>query len=276
MKKIILSTIGLLLVIATVITMSSCNKQVKENDTPEEVQAEEVADAEVASEEAADPNTLEGYDSGDAMAFGLLGPVKQVVTTRYEATLKGNHLKRGERINDGSNSKATFNRQGLVTRDIFGSPYTYDSNGKFIKGRKSTTEMERSPRGLIEKYVYCDDTEEGHWDSYSFEFHYDQEGRMTSYNWTGWEELAEYTLIYEGDNVYPSKEEMDGCACADLFKEHITYKYTKFDDRGNWTEREKYIISETGTDPGVDGGDPEMDVTKAYVIETRKIEYYEK
>lgn len=274
MKKIFLSVMAMTLVLGTAVAMSSCKKLLKGIVDKEESQKAELVDVEVTKDEVS-ANTLDGYDPSDATAFGLVGPVKRVFTTQYIANLNGNKLQRGERIESDGNNTATFNRQGLVTCDIFGSPYTYDSNGKFIKGRNANTEMERSPRGLVEKYVHKDDTEEGHWNSYTYEFSYDQEGRMTSYTYTGWEEIFEYSFVYDGDNVYPSGEEMEGQACADLFKDHITYKYTKLDKHGNWTEREIYIVSEQGVDPGINGGDPVMDITKTYKIETRKIEYYE-
>lgn len=274
MKKIFLSVMAMTLVLGTAVAMSSCKKLLKGIIDKEESQKAELVDVEVTKDEVS-ANTLDGYDPSDATAFGLVGPVKKVFTTLYMANLKGNKLQRAERIESDGNNTATFNRQGYVTCDFFGSPYTYDSNGKFIKGRNADTEMERSPRGLIERYQHKDNTEEGHWNAYTYDFKYDQEGRMTSYTYTGWEEVFYYSFVYDGDNVYPSGEEMEGQACADLFKDHITYKYTKFDKRGNWTEREVYIVSEQGVDPGINGGDPVMDITKTYKIETRKIEYYE-
>ncbi|MBQ8656880.1 MAG: hypothetical protein IJ527_07530 [Prevotella sp.] len=275
MKKYLLNASTVAAIVCMGLTVISCMNKSKAEPV---AAAAAISSVETKTETAVaedSGNTLSGYDPSDATAFGLVGPVKKVFTTQYMANLNGNKLQRAERIESDGNNAMTFNRQGLVTCDIFGSPYTYDSNGKFIKGRNANTQMERSPRGLIEKYLHQDNTDGGHWNSYTYEFKYDQEGRMTTYTYTGWEEVFEYAYTYEGDKVYPSGEEMDGQACADLFKAHITYRYTKFDERGNWTEREVYIVEEQGVDTGVDGGEPEMEITKTYKIETRKIEYYE-
>ena len=96
--------------------------------------------------------------------------------------------------------------------------------------------------------------------------------RMKEITYTGWEEIFTYTYTYDGDNRYPATELMDGQACADLFKSTTKYRYTRFDDLGNWLEREAWTTEEQGVDSGDEN--PEMEVTKKYTIEVREITYY--
>ena len=68
------------------------------------------------------------------------------------------------------------------------------------------------------------------------------------------------------------KETMEGQACADLFQSETLYRYLKFDDEGNWTEREVWTTEKQGVENGDE--EPEMTATNSYTIEKREITYY--
>lgn len=212
------------------------------------------------------------YDATDATAFGLKGNVKKVVTLHYEARPGGQSLVRGSLQNNYNDSIITFNEQGQVTCDAFANPYTYDAEGKFIKGRAKTTTMKRNEDGRIISYDH-QIKGEGHWNSYNYEFKYDELGRMQEYTYTGWEEIFGYKYIYDDDEtLWPVKITMEGQACADLFESEMLYRYLKFDDEGNWTEREVSMVERQGVDDGSDN--PEMETSNSYFIEKREITYY--
>ena len=52
----------------------------------------------------------------------------------------------------------------------------------------------------------------------------------------------------------------------------MLYRYLKFDDEGNWTEREVSMVERQGVDDGSDN--PEMETSNSYFIEKREITYY--
>ncbi len=254
--------------ILTAFQLTACNrlKKLVDKEEKDTVSVEQplAADADVPEEETID------YDPSDITAFGLYGHVKEAVQMTYEATLQGDKLVRGERAEGSETRYYRFQEDGLVTYDCYKNEYTYDQNGKFIRGRSDASKMERSPRGLIARYENRESS--NHWEGYSCDFEYDQEGRMTKLIFTGWEEVFEYNYTYDGDKVYPSRELMEGQACADLFKSRTEYRYTRFDSHGNWLERELWLTEEQGVEDGTDS--PQMDVSRRYQIEVRKISYY--
>ena len=167
MKKKLLSLT--MIAIALLAVSTSCQKQKKgAADTPADSTTTVTTD-----EEPAVPD----YDTTDAVAFGLKGFVKQVITTHYEATPRGEKLLRGKLLEGYADSLMTFNEHGLVTCDSYANPYTYDVSGNFTAGRSKTTKMTRDKKGRITKYDHQIEGE-GHWNSYNYQFEYDAVGRI--------------------------------------------------------------------------------------------------
>lgn len=252
---------------ATVLlTTSACNKQKKEvtskvNET--DAVATSVTDTLKAEEEVL-------YDKTDLTAFGLKGHVKKVVTNYYAAHPKGDKLVSDSLLEGSEDQVMTFAENGLVTRDAFDNPYVYDKDGKFIEGRSKVSKMKRDAKKRIVSYENRES--QNHWEGYNYEFKYDAAGRIASYNYVGWEEIFEYTYTFDGDNLYPSSQAMDGQATADLFKYETLFRYTRLDDKGNWLERECWENRQEGIDDSSDN--PTMESTKVYRIEKREITYY--
>ena len=262
MRYLILSVVCGMMVIAI---MDSCGKKSTATDAPEGDSIDSVAPA---------PKGVEiAYDTTDATAFGLRGLVKQVITTHYEASSRGESLACGKRLDNWNDSIVTFNEHGLVTVDPYANPYTYDDKDQFIMGRAKNTKMKRDDDGHIISYNHQDKTEQGHWNSYSYVFEYDDLNRIKEYTYTGWEEVFDHKFVYANDDdLWPVKEVVEGQACADLFETEILYRYLKFDDEGNWIEREVWQVDRQGIDDGSDA--PEMESSNAYYIEKRQITYY--
>ena len=262
MKKKLLSLT--IIAIALLAVGTSCQKQKKgAAGTP----ADSTATATV-NDEASESD----YNTPDALAFGLKGCVKQVVTTHYEATPRDEKLLRGKSLEGYNDSLMTFNEHGLITCDSYANPYTYDASGNFTAGRSKTTKMTRDKQGRITKYDHQLQGEE-HWNSYNYQFDYDAVGRIQEVGFVGWEEIFAYKFIFENDeDLWPIKETMEGQACADLFESETLYRYLKFDDEGNWTEREVWTTEKQGVENGEE--EPEMTATSSYTIEKREITYY--
>lgn len=210
------------------------------------------------------------YDKTDLTSFGLTGHVKTVVTKIYTAKPQGDKLVKLEMFHNDEKEPTAFTEAGVVTRDAFGNPYFYDAKGKFIKGRSKASVMKRNDKGQI--IFYENRESSNHWEGYNYDIEYDSQGRMKEFTYTGWEEIFTYTLSYDGDNIYPSSQYMEGQATADLFKSEFTFRYLSFDEVGNWTEREVWKINHEGVEDGSDN--PEMDTSHEYQIETREITYY--
>ena len=54
----------------------------------------------------------------------------------------------------------------------------------------------------------------------------------------------------------------------------IRYKYTKFDEQGNWTEREMYYDIMQTTEAYEGNENPAKEYSKEYYIQERTITYY--
>lgn len=263
-KKLISLTI---IAIGLLTAVASCQKSKKPTDGATPADSTTTA-ATLTDEESSVPD----YDTTDAVAFGLKGYVKQVITTHYEATPRGEKLLRGKPLGGYADSLMTFNEHGLVTCDSYANPYTYDVSGNFTAGRSKTTKMTRDKKGRITKYDHQIQGE-GHWNSYNYQFEYDTVGRIQEVGYVGWEEIFGYKFIFENDeDLWPIKETMEGQACADLFQSETLYRYLKFDDEGNWTEREVWTTEKQGVENGDE--EPEMTATNSYTVEKREITYY--
>ena len=267
MKKtsFFLSTIFAL---TTVLTMSSCKQNSKTADAEGANDSTAVADSTTVAEDN-NPNT--DYNTTDARAFGLKGYVAKVVTTTYMANQEGGKLVKIEQSNR-SDSLMTFDDKGRVTLDAYANPYVYDADGKFIKGRSKESKMTRDKEGRIISYINRESN--NHWEGYEYTFEYDKQGRINTIEWGGWEEGESYGLTYKDDQLYPSSMHIDGQACADIYKTDIRYKYTKFDEQGNWTERELYYDIMQTTEAYEGNENPSKDYSKEYYIQERTITYY--
>ena len=254
-----------LAVIMLLLTMTACNKQ-KKTGGDEEAKGDSVA---TAVTDTVKPAEVE-YTKTDLTAFGLVGHVKKVVTLSYAAHPQGDKLVSDGPQEGSDNQLMTFGEDGVVTLDAFGNPYVYDKDGKFVEGRSKVSKMERDAKNRIVSYENRES--QNHWEGYNYEFTYDEAGRIVKYNYVGWEEIFEYTYTFDGDNLYPSSQLMEGQATADLFKYETFYRYTRFDDEGNWLEREVWENQQEGVEDGSDN--PSMESTKVYRIEKREITYY--
>ena len=253
------------LAIATIMTMGSC----KQNGNTADANNDSTTVADSTTTEEEKPNL--DYNTTDAKTFGLNGCVAKVVTTTYVATLEGDKLVKGM-ISNRTDSLTTFDEKGRVTLDSYANPYVYDANGKFIKGRSKESKMTRDKEGRITNYSNRENA--NHWEGYDYSFEYDKQGRIKAIEWGGWEEGESYALTYKDDQLYPSSMHIDGQACADIYKTDIRYKYTKFDEKGNWTAREMYFDIMQTTEEYEGNENPAKDYSKEYYIQERTITYY--
>lgn len=248
-------------------TVTGCQKQNKA--TTDSSDSTAVSTAQSATEEPAEGASE--YDCAEALSFGFVGDVKQVITRHYEATPSGDKLVRSSQQADSYNdSIITFNKKGQVTIDPYANPYVYDDEGKFVKGRSKASKVKINDEKLVVSYENRESN--NHWEGYEYQFTYDESSRMKKVTYAGWEEVFSYSYTYDGDKRYPATMLMDGQACADLYKSTTKYRYTRFDDLGNWLEREAWTTEEQGVDSGEEN--PEMEITKKYTIEVREITYY--
>ena len=205
--------------------------------------------------------------TADIFGFGLLGPVKAVVTTTYNAT-EGTDgtLVRGEAV-EGSQATVSFDADGRVTEDPFGGIYVYDDNGKFIKGAHSMSIMKRDDQQRVVNYQTKQDDEDDA--MFRNDYTYDLQGRLTKVNQVFWESTETSTFVYDGDEIYPKKRLFDCYDEGFHQTSETTYHYTQFDEQGTWTEREvRYSGSDTEEGTNV------YNRWKGAMIEQRTISYY--
>lgn len=206
----------------------------------------------------------------DVRAMGLLGPVCEVTIHEYDAYQEDDKLVKGDEI-ENNRSQMKFNAKGLVTLDLWGGEYTYDANGKFVKGVSTKSKMRRDDKGRVVFYSQRNDDEDDA--MFQNEFTYDNQGRIIKIDRQFWETTAHETFIYEGDNIYPSKRILKCFDEGTVIDSETEYKYTKFDDHGNWTECELSYRTTEGEEAGEDEL-TNVTHTKGNAIQVRNIKYY--
>lgn len=182
----------------------------------------------------------------DALSFGLLGDVKEVYLT--QTTLSS--TQEGIEISDEPGVERlefTFDAEGRITLDTFGGVYEYNDAGEFIKGDSENTELERDGLGRLVSY----DNTNLDWDEleeefdfehfFAYTFGYDDQHRVVTEELSGWEWMDTYEYTYDGDKVFPASATYEGDAEGWTEEGNITYEYTAFDAKGNWTERIKTV-----------------------------------
>ena len=200
-------------------------------------------------------------DTPDRRTFGLVGNIKEV-----QISISDNS---DDIVDDPliDEQQMTFDKDGRVTRDINDCIYVYDTAGKFIKGKKDYSKMERDKKGRIKFYETRLDDEDP--DCYCYTYEYDAKGRPTTITLSLWEGIYTDKFTYTGDNVYPDKLVTEGDEQGDHYTIVVTYEYKTFDKYGNWTERicntESRISSE---------GDSDITQESMSTLEQREITYY--
>jgi hypothetical protein len=181
----------------------------------------------------------------DARSFGLLGDVKEVYLT--QTTLSSTNEMYEVTDEPGvERLEFTFDAKGRVTLDTYGSVYEYNAAGEFVKGDSDFTELERDEQGRLASYdntnLEWDELDEFDFEHFfAYTFGYDARHRVVSEELNGWEWIETYTYTYDGDKVYPASATFEGDSEGWTEEGEISYEYTAFDAKGNWTERTKTV-----------------------------------
>ena len=217
------------------------------------------------------------HDSNDVRTFGMTGDVKEVRFS--EEMLESSSAEAAEHFwADKDKLEMTFDEQGRITLDSYGTVSQYDESGVFVPEAGSTAVMSRDAKGRIEAYdnTCLDDVDFSHYDSskyYKASYEYDAKGRPVRGEFAGWEWGETRTYQYDGARVYPSVIIKEGGSEGWNEKTTVTYEYTEFDARGNWTER--FVTRQTdGWEACEEGVEPEVETTVVKIREIRTITYW--
>lgn len=197
----------------------------------------------------------------DVRGLGLVGNVKEVSVTVREISPEP-----GEPYVD-STQVMRFDEKGRVLKDRYDNLYKYDDKGNFIFGLSEKTKMRRDEKGRIVYYENRQDEEDDL--GFHINFEYDDNGRMSKAKMQGWESTVDEAFTYTGDNIYPDRFNAESEDEGDHYSLVVDYTYKKFDDKGNWTEREVHSVSKHTV---VDEDTEETYETKS--LEQRVIQYY--
>ena len=203
----------------------------------------------------------------DVVSFGFLGPVQESFCQQYTVKEEGaDILEKGEPVESGNDENGySFDAEGRVTGDAYGGVYNYDDKGKFTKGINAKSVMKRDEQGRVVYYSHKEDDEDDA--MFTNEFTYDKKGRIVKIVESFWEWQITKIYTYEGDNIYPSTRRYKRLDEGMEAESETTYRYTKFDALGNWTERELRYRGNT-TEEG------ETTRWNGANIEVRTIKYY--
>ena len=249
-----------------VLALAACSAkstEAKDNNT-NETQTQTTAEA---TDNAADDKVQTPID---IQAFGFKGPVKEVVFSSFTVADETADVlvAEGEIDNEGVVEKYCFDKAGRITVDPWGGVYAYDADGNFTKGVTAKSKMQRDAQGRVSNYSQANDEEDDA--MFHNTFTYDAQGRLVKVERSYWEMTIEEKFTYEGDNSYPARREFLKNDEGTTVESTTAYRYTKFDDQGNWTERELRIAG-TETEEG------EEDYSTRWssaIIERRTISYY--
>lgn len=218
------------------------------------------------------------YNPNDARTFGLTGDVKEVhfseemveASTEEAATYFWAEQDKLE---------MTFDEKGRITLDSYGTVYKYDEAGVFVSDDVPEAVMSRDARGRIEVYDHTclEDADFTHYDIskfYKYSYTYDAKGRPATAELGGWEWGENRTYAYDGAKVYPSVITKEGGSEGWNEKTTLSYDYTKFDARGNWTERMVTKVTEGWEEPWEEGAVAQVDTTTVKSRQVRSISYW--
>lgn len=213
-------------------------------------------------------NTAKKTDAGaendntpaDVKSFGLVGNVKEVTVTVLDLSSE----KQESWVDSTQYMK--FDDNGRVLKDRFDLPYKYDDKGNFVYGLSEKSVMRRDEQGRIVYYENRMDEEDDL--GFDLKIEYDDKGRMAKTQIVGWESTVDEWYTYTDDHVYPDQQKLESEDEGDHYSTVITYTYKKFDDKGNWTEREVKTVSKHTID------DEDQGTEESTQIQQRKILYY--
>ena len=194
-----------------------------------------------------------GFITPDLLLFGVKGHVKSVET------------------NDGKEKvRITFDDKGLLAS----YPCTEGSRDFIFKDGKAVGKYfssKRNANGQLVRFAYepYEDMDE-HWYTDIYELTYNASGRVVTTVQTGWESSSTTKHEYDGKELC-TREVCEGMAESLGYKVITTYTYTKFDDRGNWTERKckMHSVEWEGEEETA-----EKNTSDATSVEKRVITYY--
>ena len=204
----------------------------------------------------------------DVLAFGFLGPVQESFIINYDVKDEDADILEKDEPSSTDNSETgfSFSSDGKVTGDCYGGVYIYDHQGNFRKGVSTgKTVMKRDDEGRVVYYSNKIDNEDDA--MFTNEFTYDKKGRIVKVVQSFWEWQVTETFTYDGDNIYPSKRTYKKTEYEEDIESETTFTYTKFDEVGNWTERERRYRGWT-----TEG--KERTGWRGASIDVRKITYY--
>ena len=206
----------------------------------------------------------------DLKAFGFKGKVAEVTYQSFSVEnedaedLKATDLY----TSDDAPDHYAFSKEGRIIEDPWNGVYHYNDQGDFIKGVNEKSVMRRDEQGRICFYRHAEDDEDDC--MFTNEFTYDAQGRITKIDRGFWEASIVEDFFYEGDSPYPNKRIYHRDDQGFSVDTETLYRYTKFDENGNWIERE---LRYTGTE--TDAFDESANTRwKGANIEKRVIRYY--
>ena len=224
---------------------------------------------------AAAPAPSKGaFTSPDLRAFGFVGKVKHAEGEYFNA-IDGNAdvlvAEEDQEVGQDSHMEFSFDADGRITIDPWGGDYKYNPDGSF-KGSSyepGSVKMKRDAEGRVVEYNYAKDEEDDN--MFNNLFTYDAKGRLVKLELQMWEEQQTFEYFYEGDNIYPSRRTLKSMNEGEVTETETKYRYTKFDEQGNWLEREQRFIGASYEEGDEDGGTRWTGAN----IERRIIEYWE-
>ena len=212
------------------------------------------------------------YNTLEALAYGLRGHVQSVEATSYN-TYDNNGTLEESGVN--SQYSIAFDAWGHIVHDEWGNVYEYDTEGSFYRGNHVYTTVKRDEKGRVISYKDASDGEDDESNA-TYSFSYDKAGRLAKIAIAGWTGTYEESRSYKGNTRHPSSIAWNSTDEGGGMEEgNTTYRYSRFDETGNWIERTCVASTTTHTEVLVnDSVSDKITVSEQITVERRVISYF--
>lgn len=228
--------------------------------------------------QAADTVVVDTFSSPDLTQHELKGHVRTCKTVSYPAVIKDNAY---VVVEDGKGNPTllTFTEQGYLKRNRI-YDLTYDVFGKLVKGVNLTDDnmkisVKRNKKGYMTALI-CQDKRMGMQSDQAYRINYkwNKKNQMIKEEYKGWEWASVYYYQYDENGLLQERSNQESPDYETEVDHTTTYVYTRFDGRGNWTERNVQTVSVTSAFDLDTGKRTTTGTEKKYAVEKREIAYF--
>lgn len=214
--------------------------------------------------------SAEAITANDQQMYALKGKVYQIYEQTYGTSYGGGNEYYPTSSIDKRHIAVSFNKNGLITQDHLSNIYRYAKDGTFRSGNHDYSKVTRDKQNRIISYNDSKETDDE--SNYEVKYSYDEKGRLSKVSYSGWTTVYETVYRYSDQDQLASAHSTGTFEGGGEYESSEEYRYTKFDEQGNWTQR---FVTKNYTEKNVDGVvEEDAGQNNVVVCEERTISYF--